>query len=68
MGFGDFPLSRQLGNGLTSVRPPRLEIGRAAAELILARLSAEPTAGTEPVELTCVLVGRTSTQGPASSP
>jgi len=38
MGFGDFPLGRQLGVGLTTVRPPRREIGEAAARLIIARL------------------------------
>ena len=38
MGFGDFPLTRQLGAGITSVRPPRYEIGRETAEMILRRL------------------------------
>jgi LacI family gluconate utilization system Gnt-I transcriptional repressor len=44
MGFGDFPLGRQLGVGLTTVRPPRREIGEAAARWIVARLAAEPDA------------------------
>jgi LacI family gluconate utilization system Gnt-I transcriptional repressor len=38
MGFGDFPLTRQLGAGITSVRPPRYEIGRETAAMILRRL------------------------------
>jgi LacI family transcriptional regulator, gluconate utilization system Gnt-I transcriptional repressor len=27
MGFGDFPLARQLGSGITSMAPPRYGIG-----------------------------------------
>jgi LacI family transcriptional regulator, gluconate utilization system Gnt-I transcriptional repressor len=41
MGFGDFPLSRQLGVGITSVHPPRYEIGRETAATML-RLLDEP--------------------------
>ena len=36
MGFGDFPISRQLTPALTTVSPPRYEIGREAARLLLA--------------------------------
>lgn len=47
MGFGDFPLARQLGGGISSVHPPRYEIGREAADLILRLMArgqgAEPT-------------------------
>jgi LacI family gluconate utilization system Gnt-I transcriptional repressor len=35
LGFGDFPLSRQLGAGISSVHPPRYEIGRETAALML---------------------------------
>ncbi len=35
IGFGDFPLSRQLAGGITSVQPPRYEIGRETAALML---------------------------------
>ncbi len=50
MGFGDFPLSRQLGQGVTSVRPPRYEIGHETAATLLAQLQAsglthQPVAG-----------------------
>jgi LacI family gluconate utilization system Gnt-I transcriptional repressor len=38
MGFGDFPLSRQLGSGITSLRPPRYEIGCETAATMLALL------------------------------
>ena len=38
LGFGDFALARQLAPGLSSVRPPRLEIGRAAGESLLRAL------------------------------
>ena len=40
MGFGDFPISRQLSPSLTTVSPPRYEIGREAAGLLLACLNA----------------------------
>ncbi len=40
MGFGDFPLSRQLGQGVSSVRPPRYEIGFETAAMLLRQLQA----------------------------
>ena len=43
MGFGDFSLARQLGSGITTVRPPRYEIGRETAATML-RLMAGPAA------------------------
>ena len=36
MGFGDFAISRHLSPALTTVSPPRYEIGREAARLLLA--------------------------------
>ena len=38
MGFGDFAISRQLQPALTTVRPPRYDIGREAARQLLAAL------------------------------
>ena len=38
MGFGDFAISRQLQPALTTVRPPRYDIGREAAQQLLAAL------------------------------
>lgn len=38
LGFGDFPLGRQLGVGLSTVQVPRREIGEAAAQAVLALL------------------------------
>jgi LacI family gluconate utilization system Gnt-I transcriptional repressor len=35
LGFGDFPLGRQVRPSLSTVRPPRAEIGRAAAGALL---------------------------------
>ncbi len=35
LGFGDFPLGRQMRPALSTVRPPRAEIGRAAAAATL---------------------------------
>ena len=38
MGFGDFPISRQLQPALSTVSPPRFDIGVQAAEVLLAAL------------------------------
>jgi LacI family transcriptional regulator, gluconate utilization system Gnt-I transcriptional repressor len=38
MGFGDFPISRQLQPPLTTVSPPRFDIGVQAAQVLLAAL------------------------------
>ena len=35
LGFGDFPLGRQMRPALSTVRPPRADIGRAAAAAVL---------------------------------
>jgi len=58
LGFGDFPIGRQLLPGLSTIRPPRIEIGLAAAEAVLASL----TTGHDPVSrtLTCELIARAS--------
>jgi DNA-binding LacI/PurR family transcriptional regulator len=40
IGFGDFPMGRQLGVGLSTVHPPRYEIGLAAARVIVAQVHA----------------------------
>jgi len=59
LGFGDFPIGRQLRPALSTVRPPRVEIGRAAAAAVLQSISA----GTEAASLAmpCELIGRGST-------
>lgn len=38
VGFGDFPMGRQLSPGLTTVHPPRYEIGVEAARVLLRML------------------------------
>ena len=38
MGFGDFEIGRQLRPALSTIRPPRYDIGRRAAALLLAAL------------------------------
>ena len=38
MGFGDFEIGRQLRPALTTIRPPRYEIGRCTAALLIAAL------------------------------
>lgn len=59
LGFGDFPLGSHLRPGLSTVRPPRAEIGRAAAAAALKSM----TEGGEPASLAmnCHLIGRGST-------
>lgn len=42
LGFGDFPLSRQLEPSLSTVRPPTADIGRVAAQAILQSLADGP--------------------------
>ena len=39
LGFGDFPIGRQLSPPLSTVRPPRYEIGHAAAAALLHALA-----------------------------
>jgi len=59
MGVGDFAIGRQLSPALTTVRPPRHEIGRAAAELLVALLrDGLPLDGRA---LPCELIARAST-------
>ena len=59
LGFGDFPIGRQLQPALSTVRPPREEIGRAAARAVLAALVDRRAAESE--ALAWVLIGRQST-------
>jgi LacI family transcriptional regulator, gluconate utilization system Gnt-I transcriptional repressor len=60
LGFGDFPIGRQLQPDLSTVRPPRNEIGRATAAAVLRAL----TSGIEATSLAmpCQLIARGSTR------
>ena len=60
LGFGDFPIGRQLQPALSTVRPPREEIGRAAARAVWAALVDRRAAESE--ALAWVLIGRQSTR------
>jgi LacI family gluconate utilization system Gnt-I transcriptional repressor len=62
LGFGDFPIGRQLEPALSTMRAPRAEIGRAAADIVLRCL--RDGAPPESRWLPCELVPRQST-GPA---
>ena len=42
LGFGDFALGRQLANGVSTVHPPRQEIGREAARTMIELLGLPP--------------------------
>ena len=59
LGFGDFPVGRQLQPALSTVRPPSQEIGRAAAQALVSSLAtgATPTSLALPWQL----IGRAST-------
>jgi LacI family gluconate utilization system Gnt-I transcriptional repressor len=59
MGFGDFEIGRQLRPSLTTIRPPRYEIGRRAAVLLLAAL--QDGAPLTPQSLPWQLIPRAST-------
>jgi LacI family gluconate utilization system Gnt-I transcriptional repressor len=63
LGFGDFALGRQLQPTLSTVHPPRHEIGREAARAVLAALAR----GAPPVgaALPWSLIERGSTAAPA---
>jgi LacI family gluconate utilization system Gnt-I transcriptional repressor len=66
LGFGDFPIGAQLQPALSSVRPPRELIGRAAAAAAL-----QSAAGGEEVRsraLPWELIERGSTAGASSAP
>jgi LacI family gluconate utilization system Gnt-I transcriptional repressor len=67
LGFGDFPIGRQLQPSLSTMRPPTAEIGRVAAEAVLQSLGE----GLDPVSraLPCQLIARDSTgDAPSSRP
>lgn len=58
IGFGDNEASACLTPTLSSIRPPRVELGRAAAAAVLARIAERPAGGRE---FAAQLVARAST-------
>lgn len=62
LGFGDFPIGRQLTPSLSTIRPPREEMGRVAAAMALESIRNQ----TPPVSqrLSCELLERGSTRAP----
>jgi LacI family gluconate utilization system Gnt-I transcriptional repressor len=66
LGFGDFPLGRQLQPALSTVRPPSYEIGLAAARALVASLADGSAAAGR--ALRWELVVRGSTGLPARKP
>lgn len=62
LGFGDFPIGAQLRPGLSTVRPPRAAIGRAAAAAVLASMAER--GAPESALLPCDLIVRGSTVAP----
>lgn len=59
MGFGDFAISRQLEPGLTTVHPPRYEIGRETARLLLEALAGTAMPAGLPLNTRLVVRGST---------
>jgi LacI family gluconate utilization system Gnt-I transcriptional repressor len=62
LGFGDFPIGRQLQPALSTVRPPTADIGRVAASAVLASLADGPEPGSR--NMPCQLIERASTGKP----
>lgn len=65
LGFGDFPISRHLHPGLSTVHTPTAAIGRIAAQSILQWLANGQVPASTP--LTCTLIPRQSTAAPCRS-
>lgn len=68
MGFGDFALARQLGGGISTIHPPRYEIGRETARVMLQRLGEARGAApaiVPPVAWQLVARASTATTGPS---
>lgn len=61
LGFGDFPLGRQMRPSLSTVHPPSTEIGRAAAEAALQAIASKSEVRSR--ELEWMLIARRSTGG-----
>ena len=68
MGFGDFELAAHLAPGLTTMAPPRRQIGERTAALLLAHLEhadradrADPVVPAQRLKLDCPLLQRGST-------
>ena len=50
MGFGNFAMSAQLGNGISSIEPQRYRIGQAAAAQVLSALGKPSPAGDDALD------------------
>ncbi len=61
LGFGDFPLGRQMRPSLSTVRPPSREIGRAAAEAALQAIASKTAVASR--ALAWALIERDSSAG-----
>ena len=65
-GFGDMEIAALHSPGITTVRSPTLEMGRAAADILVGRLEGTPVEAH--VELEAPLVVRGSTVAPSALP
>ncbi|MEP5729722.1 MAG: LacI family DNA-binding transcriptional regulator [Sulfitobacter sp.] len=53
-GWGDLPIAAVMSKRLTSMHVPHLKLGQAAAEMMIARLSGEPTADVRDIGFTLI--------------
>lgn len=67
VGFDDLPISRWVSPPLTTVRQPLAEMGRTAAEMLLAMIDGREPHGRQ-VELATELIVRSSTAPPPQQP
>ncbi|ULH14231.1 LacI family DNA-binding transcriptional regulator (plasmid) [Deinococcus sp. KNUC1210] len=72
MGFSDEEIASHLYPALTTVRIPRHEIGRLAADLLLARLGgppdSQPPVAPSPIDVGFEIVQRQTTRSPGQHP
>ena len=67
VGFDDIALAEQAHPPLTTVAQPKLQLGRTAARLLIARIERQTAAEPQEARLPCELVPRAST-GPVPGP
>ncbi|HET9822201.1 MAG TPA: substrate-binding domain-containing protein, partial [Burkholderiaceae bacterium] len=65
LGFGDFPIGRQMEPALSTVRPPRYEIGHEAGRMLVQAMAARATPSD--LALPWTLIERASTRAAAQS-
>lgn len=65
LGYGDYPIARQLAPGLSTVRTPSAEIGRNAAALVVQALAGQPLPAHQRLDWLLQVRGSTQAGAPA---